>query len=220
VRPRTLAAAAAGLLVVLLAAWAYLDLSGRRAELAGMEERLKGYGARVKTAEATVARVSYAQRWHDATPTTVACLSDLTSLIPEDGQTFLTSFTLNDELRGAFGGRSTSESNVLALLDRLGASGRFADVKASFGPGPARARWRRRRRPHRAPASRRRRGGPGRAPTGRSRGRPERWRRRRRWLAAGGGGHVRDDVQLRPPAANAGAAGATAGTVSGGATKK
>jgi hypothetical protein len=90
----------------------------------------------VKLAEASVARTAFAQPWHSADPAFVACLHDVTAAIPEDGQTFLTRFNLTGEMRGEFSGKSTNGDHVFALLDRLRASGRFADVKQTLFDTP------------------------------------------------------------------------------------
>ena len=133
VRPRTLALAIGGTAVLLLAGLAIHDIRTRRGDLDAIQSGLAAQADRVKAAEANVARIGYAQAWQDATPNFVACLNDLTAIMPEDGKTFLTSFNLNDELKGSFAGKTAgSRTTCSALRNRLESSGRFGDVHFQF----------------------------------------------------------------------------------------
>jgi hypothetical protein len=51
----------------------------------------------VKTATANVSRVTFAERWEAGDPRYLACLADLTALIPEDGQTYITSLSIKEK---------------------------------------------------------------------------------------------------------------------------
>jgi hypothetical protein len=59
-------------------------------------------------------------------------LRDVTAALPPEGGAYVTNFNLNDDMKGTLAGKAANEQGVLALLDRLKASGKLADVKASF----------------------------------------------------------------------------------------
>ena len=132
VQPKVVAIAAAAALVLGVGVWAYTDISGRRAALDAMKAELKAKDEPIKLARATVGRVEFAQSWSGESPQFLACLNDLTTALPTDGKTYLTTFTLNEQLKGGFAGKAGSPDEVLRLLDRLKESGKFADVKASW----------------------------------------------------------------------------------------
>lgn len=133
---RTLAIAAACITAAALVVGAWVDLRSERVAAETLWAELKAGEEGVKDAEASVARTAFAKPWHASDPVFVACLHDITAAIPEDGQTFLTRFNLNEELRGEFSGKSSNGDHVFALLDRLRASGRFADVKQTLFDTP------------------------------------------------------------------------------------
>jgi hypothetical protein len=126
----------AAAVIVLVAATAILTLRNGRAEVDAMQKQLASATDSVKKAKATVAKVEFAQAWQDTDPRFVACLYELTKSLPEDGQTFLTSFNLNDELKGGMSGKASNSLDVLMLRDRLAASGRFADIKGPWFDAP------------------------------------------------------------------------------------
>jgi hypothetical protein len=83
----------------------------------------------VKTAQAFVDRVTYAQGWRSDRPRFVACLRDLTTIMPDDGRTFVTSFTLHDSLKGVLTGKSTNGATVLTLVQKLNTNKFFDNVE-------------------------------------------------------------------------------------------
>ena len=65
----------------------------------------------------------------------LAAIRDLAVAIPPtDAQTYLTSFDLRANMTGLFAGKSDNEQNVLALVDRLRAGGRFSDIRCKLDP--------------------------------------------------------------------------------------
>ncbi len=83
----------------------------------------------MKTARATVEKVVFAKPWHATDPATIACLNEITKALPEDGQVFLVSFTLNDAGKASILGRANTSEAALALGDRLEASKRFENIQ-------------------------------------------------------------------------------------------
>ena len=192
VAQRTLVLGVVGAIVLILAFAAVFQLRSARAE--ADEMRSAGHRSRPtarRPRRRPSRRWSSPRTWQDTDPRFVQCLHDLTKALPEDGQTFLTSFNLNEELKGGFGGKAKSDLDVLALLDRLNASGRFVDIKAWYdaprgtvqaAPGPPAAATggacRRRRAAARFPVPCRRPAPAGRCPGPAAR-RPARWSIRR-----------------------------------------
>ena len=62
-------------------------------------------------------------------PRFVACISELTDLFPDEGTIWATSLSLIADMTGQLSGKATGEHQVLALLDRMKDSPRFADPK-------------------------------------------------------------------------------------------
>lgn len=129
---RAAALAAAGVVLVAVTAFGAWDLRSRQAAVDQVTAEVNKRKDRVKEAEAFVAKVSFARGWQGGNPRFLACLRDVTAAVPEDGQTYLTSFSLHDDLKGGLGGKTADDDHALALLDRLRATGRFADVNLSY----------------------------------------------------------------------------------------
>jgi hypothetical protein len=108
---------------------AVMELSGQRREVAVMKAKLAEMQPNVKTAEASIARTTFAQRWNDQDPRFLRVLSDLAALSPGDGQVWASSLNVQDDGRVTLTGRGTRGEAVQAVLDRLRASRAFADMK-------------------------------------------------------------------------------------------
>jgi hypothetical protein len=107
------------------------DLSSSRSAVDAMRAKLAEIGPNVVVAEQTADRVESAAGWFDARPPALECLRELTLAFPDGGErVYVTSFSFRgDSGRGQIGGRSSDQRHVLALLDRMKANTRFADVK-------------------------------------------------------------------------------------------
>ena len=108
---------------------AALDLSGQRREVAEMKAQLAKMQPDVKTAEASIARTTFAQRWNDQDPRCLRVLSDLAALSPGDGQVWASSLNVQDDGRVTLTGRGTTSAAVQNVLDRLRAASAFSDLK-------------------------------------------------------------------------------------------
>ncbi len=120
---RVLWGAIIGTVVVLLAIIFYVDTQRLQSDLDAKKALYNSQKKNIESAEAFVARTSYAAKWHAAQPNFVACLSDLTRAVPDDRQMYVTSFTLRNDLKGSVIGKSTSERGATALLDALRGTG-------------------------------------------------------------------------------------------------
>jgi hypothetical protein len=63
-------------------------------------------------------------------------LKDLTVSIPQQSQTYLTSFMLGADMKGVCVGHSGSEQDALDLLDKLNATGRFTGLNRKLDARP------------------------------------------------------------------------------------
>ncbi len=72
-------------------------------------------------------------------PRYIACLRDLDTALPGDGQTYLVSFNLQSDMRGEVTGRSVNDQSVLNLVDKLRADGRFASLNSRLDPPATRS---------------------------------------------------------------------------------
>jgi hypothetical protein len=144
VRPRTTnvrrrIAWAAGAVVAFVALAAYLDLSSIQRRITHAESDIKDITPALSTAKPFVSTMGFAETYKDAKPRYLACLRDITQAVSEDGQTYLTSLHLDANLKGDFAGRSVSNQEIINLMDRLNASGRFSELKRKLdgrGNGP------------------------------------------------------------------------------------
>jgi hypothetical protein len=131
-----LSAAAAAALLIALAIFA--DLASLQHRVAAADAEYTQLVPAYAEAKTFVTNAEFAQSFQSRRPVCVACLRDLTLAVAPDDQTFFTSFSLRAELTGEVAGRSTGERNILGLVDRLNASGRFANVSLKVEPHGAR----------------------------------------------------------------------------------
>jgi hypothetical protein len=117
-----------GCVLLLSIGFAVYDLASQRREVEQLKTQLAELQPQLKVADATIARVSFAQRWQGQDPKFLACLKHLTEAFPEDGQIWATRLTLQDDGRGTLEGQSASGDPSKALR-RLEDSGHFKEVK-------------------------------------------------------------------------------------------
>ncbi|HWE93276.1 MAG TPA: hypothetical protein VG269_04820 [Tepidisphaeraceae bacterium] len=157
VKREVLLAIAVGVVVLLAVVGAYLDLQGKEKKLAASQAELDGQANRIKDAQAEVDTIAYAQAWHAGKPQFVQCFRDLELALinPDDGQTYVTNFTLHEMIKpppagkssalpkaewsGVLTGKSVNNTNVVSLSDRIKFNKRFSDVKISYAGGANRA---------------------------------------------------------------------------------
>src|SRR5206468_1093028 len=88
----------------------------------------------LQTAVPFVANMKFASSFETGKPRYLACLRDIVTALPADGQINFTSFNLSSDLRGQVIGHAGSEQNLLALADKLAAAGRFASLNSKIMP--------------------------------------------------------------------------------------
>jgi hypothetical protein len=129
----------AAAVVALMALLAYTDLARLQRHVADADGELQHLEPVLKTARPFVANMEFVESFHGSHPKYLACMSDLTQAISEDGQTYITRFHLQSNMRGEITGRSPNNQEVLNLMDRLSSGGRFKDLKRKLeakGSGP------------------------------------------------------------------------------------
>ena len=77
--------------------YAYTDLQKKQQVLDSMTASYRQKEPDVKAADAFVTKVSFAQGWHGGDPRYLACMNEITRLVPEDGQTYCTSLNMREK---------------------------------------------------------------------------------------------------------------------------
>ncbi len=125
----TLMAIAAAVLVVLGLAWFYYSVVSLEAEADRLDQELAAKADSLKTAEARLQRFGYGRSYYEQRPPVLECLREVALAYGTDGAIWTTSFTLRENGRGTLQGKASNQQAVLALLDRLKANPRFADMQ-------------------------------------------------------------------------------------------
>jgi Tfp pilus assembly protein PilN len=152
------------LVLVSLGVWGYVDLQTKQTNLSKLQDQYHAEESRLKTAEAFVTKVSFAQAWHGGNPRYLACLQDLTNAVPEDMQTYMTSVVIHEAAKPqqASGtntakpkvpaanevrpltvqifGKTENQERINLLLGRLQHAPAFTDVRLGNSSANARER--------------------------------------------------------------------------------
>lgn len=128
-RPMALLAGVLAACVALLALAGYIDILHLDHQVADYDTKLAALQPRLKTAKPFVDSMEFARTFEAKKATYLSAMRELTSAMPKDGQTYLTSFNLQSNMRGEFSGRSSSDQSVVSLMDKLSSARRFTDLK-------------------------------------------------------------------------------------------
>jgi Tfp pilus assembly protein PilN len=150
------------LVLVALGIFMYVDLQTKRADLSKLQSQYQAQEPQLKTAEAFVSKVSFAQAWHGGNPRYLACLQDLTNAVPEDLQTYMTSVVIHEApkpqqtsgtakpkvapagevrpLQVQIFGKTENQERINLLLGRLQHTPTFTDVRLGNSSANARER--------------------------------------------------------------------------------
>jgi hypothetical protein len=140
--PRWAVIAAAAIVVLVFgAAYAFHELHEQEDQLSAMQARYDGMKTQIDDATAFVSKVSFAQAWHGGDPRYLACIRDMTLAMSEDFDTFATDLIIGDAprpansktpdthaLTGVLSGKAADQQHVLSLLNRLTKYPGFVDV--------------------------------------------------------------------------------------------
>jgi hypothetical protein len=119
--------AAVALVGGLVAFWTHV--TQREADLVVLEAQYKSMAEEVKAAGATIDRVNYGRGYFETRPRVLECLRELTAAYRDGDAIWTTGVTLRDNGRGQLQGKAADQGVVLAVLDRLKANPRFANVQ-------------------------------------------------------------------------------------------
>jgi hypothetical protein len=122
--------------VLIVAIGAYADVLHIQHQIAATRSDLDGLAPSLATARPFVSQMQFVKTFQPGQSNYLKCLKDLTVSLPEQGQTYLTSFVLEADMKGACIGHSGSEQDVLDLLDKLNANGRFTGLNRKLDARP------------------------------------------------------------------------------------
>jgi hypothetical protein len=119
-------AALAAMLIVALAG--YTDLLHIQHEIDSSRDQLAQLQPQLEIARPFASQMQFVKTFQPGRSNYLQCLKDLTLSIPQDSKTYLTGFTLKASMKGTCVGHSNSDQDVLDLLDKLSATGRFSSL--------------------------------------------------------------------------------------------
>lgn len=143
-RQRAVVGGVAG--AVVLAAVAGWDYWKIQSEIQQLESQLAELAPAVRQAQADLDRIQLARQWFppfassgqpdqpvpDSRPSYLECLRQISLALPQRAAVWANSLAMRDDLSGTFAGKAQDERTVLELMDRLKATGAFADVKLLY----------------------------------------------------------------------------------------
>jgi HAMP domain-containing protein len=118
--------------LALLAFW--YDVRSREGELADLRTRLDASAPQVKAAEQTAQRIGTARAWYpEGRFAALDCLRAIADAFPDGGEAiYVLKFTLPESRDGTFSGKAPDRKLVFDVVERLNASGQFANAKAVY----------------------------------------------------------------------------------------
>ncbi len=149
----TIVAAAAALVLIVCGIVAYVRMEREETTVGQMQAKLAQMKDRLDSADAFNKKVLFAGAWHGGDARYLNCIRDLTSAMPDDGETYSTSLILRETphpitagassagskgrpvaneirtLSGILYGKTTDQRHVEALQDRIGHTPTFVEVK-------------------------------------------------------------------------------------------
>jgi hypothetical protein len=127
-------AAIAAALIVAIAG--YADILHLQSQIAASRHQLDALAPQLETARPFTSQMQFARTFVRGESSYLTCLKDLTVSVPQEGQTYLTSFVLEADMKGACIGHSGSDQDVLDLLDKLNSTGRFTGLSRRLSARP------------------------------------------------------------------------------------
>lgn len=132
VNSRVMWAIATAAVITIIAVLVYADLSGIQHDISRSDERLAAMAPALKVAGPFVANMQSIEGYQRGKPISLACLGDITAMLPEGGPTYLTVFHLQGNTKGDLTGRAANDKDVVHLMDQFVASGRFLDLNCKI----------------------------------------------------------------------------------------
>ncbi len=111
------------------------DAASLQRQISQTDLQLQTMKPALDVARPFLANMQFIESFQSTKPRFLAALRDLAVAISQQqSQTYLTNFNLRANMTGLFAGRSDNEQNVIALMDKLRASGNFADLRCKLDP--------------------------------------------------------------------------------------
>ena len=125
---RTITGAALATLSVLLLVLLYLQILQTEADAQLLEDQLLEQKLDIAAAESRLERFNYGRGYFETRPPVLDALREVTLAFRPDEPIWVTNFTLRDNGKGQIQGKASDQRVVLAVLDRLRANPKFAEV--------------------------------------------------------------------------------------------
>jgi hypothetical protein len=107
----------------------YISIHSRETELAALTEQLAGMKDQIKTAQENVDRFKYGRGYFETRPPVLDCLRELAGAFNDGERIWVNNVTYREGNRFTVSGKSADTKTALAIIDRVRANPRFADVK-------------------------------------------------------------------------------------------
>ena len=122
---------AAGVLLVAVVIYALVDLHAQQTHLAETRAHYEVLKRDVKTADADIAKITYAKAWKPAEPRFRTCLNDLAAALRSVDRLYSMQFNLHADMSGSLSVKieSGDEGPLVPLLTR---SKRFTNVRSNM----------------------------------------------------------------------------------------
>jgi hypothetical protein len=120
---------AIGATVVIALAGLFFAVRARESELADLTTQLEGMKDQIKTAQTNVDRFKYGRGYFETRPPILDCLRDLAAAFGEGERIWVNNVTYREGNRFSVSGKAADTKIALAIIDRVRANPRFADVK-------------------------------------------------------------------------------------------
>lgn len=132
VNSRVMWAIATAAVITIIGILVYADLSGIQRDISHSDQRLAAMAPALKVARPFVANMQSIEGYQRGRPISLACLGDITAMLPEGGPTYLTAFHLQGNTKGDLTGRAATDKDVVHLMDQFETSGRFLDLNCKI----------------------------------------------------------------------------------------
>lgn len=128
---RTVWAALVAVLVVVGIATLYVTVLDREAEAVALDAQLKKIEPDLKSANATIDRVSFGRGFFENRPPYLECLREVTLAFGYEEPIWATQFSLGENRKGSVRGKAATSEIVLSVGDRLKANRNFRNVTSA-----------------------------------------------------------------------------------------
>jgi hypothetical protein len=101
-------------------------------DVSELKAKLSGMTADIESAKQMIQKVNIAAGWYSERPRILECLTELTTIFPEEGSIWVTNLALTEEMNGVVSGRARDEKSVIDILDKLKGNSLFSNVQMIY----------------------------------------------------------------------------------------